>query len=399
MAPTYNLPGIRPFLAIKLFCSLAKHIRILTLSWLIFEITKSPLALGFIGLAEAIPYIISILWAGQYVDRKEKSRVLRNSNIGCCCCSIAFTLLISAEAPSTLALYGVIGCLGLATSYYTVSASAYLQGLVSKEHFSQVYASSVGLYQTGVIVGPIAAGCIIAWKGAVASMSLVIGLELIAIYLVRYLPKHPPAPSALISSGVENIRVGLKYIKAKKTIWAPMLLDMIAVLFGDVVAILPIFAVLLGVGSEGLGVLRAGPAIGGILVTVTQSIYPCVPISWKALLRTVTFFGICMICFALSSNFYLSLLFLILSGIADSISVIIRQSTYQAHTPHELRGRIASVNGIFIRSSNEIGAFESGLAAQLLGTIPSVLFGGIIAIGVVGVMQWKIPSLESDTPR
>jgi sugar phosphate permease len=106
-----------------------------------------------------------------------------------------------------------------------------------------------------------------------------------------------------------------------------------------------------------------------------------------------------MICFALSSNFYLSLLFLILSGIADSISVIIRQSTYQAHTPHELRGRIASVNGIFIRSSNEIGAFESGLAAQLLGTIPSVLFGGIIAIGVVGVMQWKIPSLESDTPR
>jgi MFS family permease len=393
VSETIRVPGLGPLLVTRLCSSLARHMRLLVLSWLVFELTKSPLALGLIGLAEAIPYIVSVLWAGQFVDRTEKRSVLLRATGGMALSSAGLTALIAGPSIPLWAVYGFICLLGLFTSYMTVGSSAYLQSVVAKEHYPRVFAWNVGLFQTGIIAGPILAGSLIAWQGAFMTMAAVLLLECFSVASVFCYPLHHPSgehhPSA-----IQSIATGLRFIRSKKILLAPMALDMVAVLFGDVVAILPVFADMLGVGPEGLGVLRAAPALGSIVVTIVQGIRPWVPISWKILLRVAELFGISMIFFALSGHFWLSVLLLILGGVVDGMSVIIRQSMYQSNTPDEYRGRVAAVNGIFVRTSNEIGAFESGLAASLLGTVPSVIFGGAVAVGVAALMRWRFPTLD-----
>lgn len=394
MREIFSIPGLKPALLTKVTGASAKGMRQLVLAWLIYDITKSPFALGLIGLFEAIPYIASSLFAGQYIDRVEKRLVLLKAIGGMALCSILLLLLTTMHQPLIAGYYTIIGLLGFATSYYTVSMTTIFQETVPKEHYPQAFSANVVAYQLGVIGGPILAGFTIAHYGVIHALIIVCAFDILSLIAASLFPKHEPHPTEVEETKLQSIKSGLRFIRNHKILWAPMILDAVAVLFGDVVAILPVFAVLLGVGPEGLGILKAAPSVGALLVTGLQSIRPFLSLTWTALLRSVSIFGISMIAFALSQDFYLSIVALFIGGAADAISVVIRQSTYQAHTPKKFRGRVAAVNGIFIRTSNEIGAFESGVAASLLGTVPSVLFGGAMSLIVVGVMRWKVPRLE-----
>jgi hypothetical protein len=205
-----------------------------------------------------------------------------------------------------------------------------------------------------------------------------------------------------VSSDVQEhawaaIKTGLRFLMHKQIIFACMLLDMLAVLFGDVVAILPVFAAMYGAGPVGLGLMRSAPAIGSCITSILEARRPFIPIAWGSLLKVVIVFGGCIIAFALSHNFYLAVFFLIGGGLADGVSVIVRQSVYQANTPDGLRGRVAAVSGMFIRVSNELGAFESGLAAQLLGAVPSVIMGGSLTMVVAFLMWLKYRNVDIET--
>jgi MFS family permease len=241
------------------------------------------------------------------------------------------------------------------------------------------------LWHVGAVTGPAIGGLVYGFKGVEAAYAGVIFFALVALLLLIPIKKKPIVKSLLVESLKERLFSGLRFVFKNQIMLGALSLDMFAVLFGGAVAMLPVFAnEILHVGPEGLGVLRAAPALGAITMSLFLAYHPPLKNAGKALVFAVTGFGVCMILFALSTNFYLSMAFLILSGMFDNISVVIRATIVQLMTPDEMRGRVASVNSIFIGSSNEIGSFESGLAASLMGLVPSVIFGGVMTLIVVG---------------
>ena len=371
--------------------------RSLVLSWLVYQLTGSALALGYIGLAEALPYLASVLWAGELADRSSKRRLLFWAVLGQAGCSVVLAALALAPSPSLPAIYVVIGLTGLLASFETVSLQSYTQTLVPKADYPRAFAWHLALLQFSTVAGPVCAGFSINTIGAAFSLGIVSAIGFAASAATLSLKDLVTEGTAPQQRPLENIVAGLRFIRNKRVLWAPMVLDMTAILFGDVVAIFPVFASLLGVGPVGLGMMRAAPAVGSLVISTAQAVHPLFPASWKTVYRSLFCFGLSMICFAFSPSFWLSIFVLMLGGIADGINGVARQSVYQANTPDELRGRVSAVNGIFIRTSNEIGAFESGLAADLLGAVPSVIFGGLVAVGACVMMSLRFPNLEEPT--
>lgn len=384
----------RNWLTCRFFSSFAKQMQVLVVMWQVYQLAHNPLALGLIGLAEALPYVLVGLWAGAAADRYEKKRLIIGAEMGLIICSSVLLLLTLSGNQAVLAIYITIGFAAIFSSYELPASSSYIQMIVPKEHFSKAAAWNLASYQVATIGGPILGGLLIQTYGPVAAYGCVVGLLCVAVLLATRLQRIKAAPRN--EKALESIRIGLKFLVSQPIIFACMALDMFAVLFGDVIAILPVFAEILKVGPLGLGFLRASPAIGSAIVSVMEAHRPFIQVSWKSLLRAVTIFGFSMIVFALSKNFYLTIFALMVSGFADGISVIVRQSIYQAFTPDHLRGRVASVSGIFIRLSNEMGAFESGAAAFLMGTIPSVIFGGAMTLFSVALMRWRFPKLDEN---
>ncbi|MCB4756341.1 MAG: MFS transporter [Elusimicrobia bacterium] len=390
----FSVNGFAVWLLSRFFSNFGKQMRSLIVMWQVYALTKDPLMLGYIGLAEALPYVAVALWVGQLTDRREKKGILLLSMLGHLFCAVALILISLKPQPSLLLIYLVIGLAGVFTSYETVSSSAYVQIIMPKEIFPRAIAWHLMLFQVATIAGPLLGGWALSRVSPVSAYGGVAVLTAVSVLFTLGLGAIHPQPPKAETSGFESIKEGLRYIKSHQIILAAMTLDMLAVLFGDVVAILPIFAEMLGGGAIGLGFLRAAPAAGSLAVAIYQASHPVVQPKWDSLLRSSFVFGAAIVCFALSKNIVLSCLCLMIGGMADGVSVVIRQSIYQAYTPDRLRGRVASVSGIFIRTSNEIGAFESGLAAKLLGTVPSVIFGGGMTLLVAGFMKWKYPKLD-----
>lgn len=389
--------GFRRWLSSRFFSNLGKQIQETVIAWQIFKLTNDPLALGFLGLAEAVPFIGIALWAGHLVDRREKRHFILRAQIGLVASSVVLFLTTFMDQPPILIFYVITAWVGLCASFENISTSAYGQLLIPKDKFPWAMGWNLGLFQVASLAGPPLAGYLLAHVEA-RSIYAVIAVLLTAsvISAMCLSPIHVQTTGPAEESGLDRVKHGLKFIWSQPLILSAMVLDMVAVLFGDVVALYPFFADKWGAGSVGFGFLKAASGIGSGFVSAAQAIKQFVRPSWTALRWVVAVFGLCIIGFALSPNIYLAVMFIAIGGAADGISVIIRQTTYQALTPDHLRGRVASVSSIFIWTSNELGAFESGLVARFIGVVPSALVGGLICVSSVFVMTYlfrkKIPS-------
>lgn len=365
------------------------------LGYELYLITRDPLALGLFGLVEAIPFISLALFGGHLADRYEKLRLMRQS--------LAVIVLGSAglaavmfpavrAAISQTALLGVIYSgaflLGLARGIYTPAASSLKAFLVPRELYPNSSAWISSFWQAGAILGPAGAGFCYAHFGLSGTLGVVFGAFVLAFGLISGI-----APRHVVDGSTENVwaslRAGLVYVYRTKLILYAISLDMVSVFFGGVVAILPIFAEdILRVGPQGLGILRAAPAVGALLIMLWCAHHPPTRHVWRNLLWAVAGFGVATLVFAVSQHFWLSVAMLFATGAFDSVSVVIRQTLLQALPPDHLRGRVVAINSIFVSSSNELGAFESGAAARLLGAVPSVIFGGAMTLATVGWL-WR----------
>ena len=267
--------------------------------------------------------------------------------------------------------------------------------IVPKKMYPNAASWSSSTWQLAAVIGPAFAGFSIAWIGVNSSMGFVLSAIVIALILTLFIKKKPILNPKIGEPIMQSLKAGLSFVFKTKAILVAITLDMVAVLFGGAIALLPIYAQdILNVGSQGFGMLRAAPAVGSLIIMFTSAYIPVTKNAGKKLLTAIFCFGISIIVFGVSSLFYLSLFALFIYGLTDGISMIIRQTILQLKTPDEVRGRVASVNSIFIGSSNELGAFESGLTAKLMGTVPAVVFGGIMTILSVGFTSLKFPDFK-----
>ena len=379
----------------------AAQVQGVVVAWQIYTRTKDPFSLGLVGLAEVIPFISVALFAGHVADRVDRRRLALVALCALALCSVALLALAVPFDRGTLRpvwpLYAVIFGTGIARSFIQPARTALTSQLVPRALYANAttWRSSAG--QTASVAGPAIGGLLYALGGATLAYVVVVALMGVAVGAMLLMPSPgrvaPPAGER--ESMRESLAGGLRFVVRQPVVLGAISLDLFAVLFGGATALLPVFAdTILHVGPRGLGVLRAAPAAGAVLMSLVLAHRPPFRRAGAALLASVAAFGLCMIGFGLSRNFALSALLLALSGMVDNVSVVIRSTLIQVMTPAHLLGRVASVNSIFVGSSNEIGAFESGLAAKLIGTVPSVVLGGMMTLAVVGTVGWKLPELR-----
>jgi len=372
-------------------------------SWHMYFLTKNVLWLGLIGLVEVLPQISIALFAGHYIDLWDRKKIVRNTTFLLLLGS-AILMLYSVESFHSFERLGVwpifvtIFLTGLSRGILMPANTALIGQLVDKRDYANAATWSSANWQVGAVVGPAIGGLIYGFSSITIAYSAIFILYLCSLFIFSSVKiEHIVIPP---TDGEEEdmfsrIREGIRFVVKSPELMGAFSLDMLAVFFGGAVAMLPVFASdVLHVGPEGLGFLRACPALGAIMMSFYLMFHPPVKHSGVILLLCVAGFGMCMIGFAFSHLFWLSGLLLLLSGLFDNVSVVIRGTILQLYTPEHMRGRVASVNSIFIGSSNELGAFESGMAAKIMGLVPSVAFGGIMTLIVVGVTAKVNPVLR-----
>jgi MFS family permease len=357
------------------------------MGWQMYEFTNDPLQLGLVGLAEGLPALCLALFAGYLVDRGDPKKIYFGVLL---ISTLSLFLSWFAKNPSHLFLAAIMT--GLVRSFASPALQTVFPRLVTKEKLKETNAWTTGAYKLATISGPAVGGTLLALKGKDAPYALaffVLSLAILSFPKVK-VPKAHLSPSTSASTGNSSVKkpslldemlVGLKFVYREKFLFSSLCLDMFAVLFGGATAILPMFAKdVLDLGPQGLGILRASPAVGALIMSIILIRRPFIRQEGKTLFWVVFGFGVTTLLFALSRNVWLCSLFLGIGGALDSISMVIRGALVQTLSPDHMRGRIASVNSIFIGSSNEIGAFESGVAARVFGLIPSLHFGGVMTI-------------------
>jgi MFS family permease len=386
------------FVASLIALTLGTQIQATVVAWQVYALTRDPLSLGFVGLAEALPFIGAALYAGHLADRHDR-KLLALLSIGVQTLS-AFALLAFTLRPEVLAggrvwpIYAVVFVSGLARSFLQPARNALVVEIVPRETFANAITWRTSLWETAAVVGPALGGMLYGFSGARSAYLTEAALCLAGLLLYARIAytRRPRAPRE--GSIGENLTAGIRFLLTQPELLGAQLLDLFSVLFGGAPALLPIFASeILRAGPEGLGVLRAAPAAGAVLMSVVLA-HRKLRRAGRTLLFCVAGFGLCWVFFALSHSFWLSLALLAVSGMMDNVSVVIRSTLLTLRTPERMLGRVSAVNQIFIGSSNEIGSFESGVAARLLGAVSSVLLGGLVTLGVVGVTAWKIPALR-----
>lgn len=396
-----QIPEFRWFVLSRFLLTLSIQMQGVAVAWQIYELTKDPLALGLIGLAEVIPAVSVSLYAGHVADvmpRKKIALVCFSVLIGCSAAFFALNLASLKEGIpiSATTIYAIIFITGIARGFASPAISSITPQIVPREFFENASAWNSTMWEIGAISGPAIGGFVYGFFGATTTYAIDTTLLMCALFLMMPLKSRPPVITRQNKSLNESLAEGLKFVFKNELILSAITLDMFAVLFGGAVALLPIFASeILNVGAEGLGLLRAAPSVGALLTALYLTRRSVGENAGKKLLFSVASFGICMILFGISTNAYISFILLAVSGVFDCVSVIIRSVILQIHTPDEMRGRVSSVNQIFINSSNELGTFESGVAAKLMGVVPSVVFGGIMTLGVVGAIFWKAKRLTA----
>ena len=383
------------------FClTLAILIQEIIVAYSLYKITKDPLTLGLIGLAEAIPYIALSLWGGYFADRFNKQTIMKI----CLFFAIPLPLVLwglfhayglKQIELSTLSwgVYAVIFGLGTIRGFYNPSATSLKPFLIPREIYANGATWTTIGWQSGVIIGPMLGGFMLAFFGRETSFISVAVVLSLCFLLVNLLSKRT-FPKIETERVLQSLGEGFRFIAKTKIVLWTISLDLVSVLFGGVIALLPIFAEdILKIGPEGLGYLRAAPSIGALITMIALTRFPPTRHAWRNMLLAVAGFGLFTLLFAYSDYLWLSLFALAMTGACDSISVVIRQTILQIYPPENMRGRVAAVNGMFVSSSNELGAFESGLAAKYLGPVIATVFGGSMTLLVVALSWAKTKDL------
>ena len=363
--------------------------------WQVYEMTRRPLDLGLVGLAQFLPGILLFLASGHAADRFERRRLILVCQIAFAICS-AFLLAITLRGPrEVLPIYVVLVLLGVVRSFNGPAGQAFLPQLVSEEHFPNAVAWAATIFQAATIFGPIIGGVVYAatrGPSAVYGTAIVTSL-LAAVATSRIHPRRPPKHREPPS--LKTVLAGFHYIWQKKLILGSISLDLFAVLLGGAVALLPVYAKeILRTGPWGLGLLRGAPGVGAAAMAILLAYRPIRRRAGVTMLWCVAGFGVFTIIFGLSRSLYVSLASLLLLGASDMVSVVIRNTLVQITTPDEMRGRVSAVNMLFIGASNEFGQFESGITAHWFGTVPAVVFGGVGTLVVIAVWSWLFPELR-----
>ncbi|CAZ95592.1 MFS transporter [Zobellia galactanivorans] len=390
------------FLLVRFAMVFAWSMQFIVIEWQVYSMTKDPLSLGIIGLMEVIPAVSMALFAGHIVDQTEKRNLLVKCIFGFSVISFGLFMLswpsLDQKVDTGTILYGIYFLVflgGIVRSFLGPTIFSLIALIVPKKIYPNAATWSSTTWQLASVLGPALAGFSISWIGVHWSMCLIFGFSVMALIALFQISKKPILNPKIGEPVFQSLREGLRFVFSTKAVFGALTLDMIAVLFGGAVALLPIFAQdILNVGSEGFGVLRAAPAVGAALTMLGSTRFPLHKNAGKKLLLAVFGFGICMIVFGLSTYFWLSVIALFVSGAVDGVSMIIRQTILQLKTPDNMRGRVASVNSMFVGSSNELGAFESGLTAKLMGTVTAVVFGGAMTLLTVGATAIVSPSFR-----
>ncbi|ALM07081.1 MFS transporter [Sediminicola sp. YIK13] len=376
------------FLLVRFAMVFAWSMQFVVIEWEVYSITKNPLSLGIIGLMEVIPAVGMALLAGHIVDQSEKRNLLIKCLLGFSVISFGLFLLtwprIVADWSTNIILYSIYFLVflgGFVRAFMGPTVFSLFSLVVPKKIYPNAATWSSSVWQMASVLGPALAGFSITWIGVHWSMCLIVGFSALALVFLFQIPKKPILNPKIGESMMTSLKEGVSYVLKTKAIFGAITLDMIAVLFGGAIALLPIYAQdILKVGAEGFGVLRAAPAVGAFIIMFASAYFPLHRNAGMKLLVAVFGFGICIIIFGLSQTFWISVLALFFSGVTDGISMIIRQTILQLKTPDHMRGRVSSVNSMFVGSSNELGAFESGLTAKLMGTVTAVVFGGTMTL-------------------
>jgi len=393
------------FLLLRFFLVFGWSMQFIIIEWQVYTLTKDPLSLGIIGLMEIIPAFSMALFAGHIVDQNEKRNLLLKCIGLFSLISFGLFFLTSSSVEmswsSTAILYTIYAFVfmgGLLRAFFGPTIFSLVALIVPKKAYPNAATWNSSTWQIASVLGPAFAGLTINWIGVHWSLCIVFGLVLLSFVLLFGISRKPIMNPKIGEPIMQSLKEGVRFVFKTKAILGALSLDMIAVLFGGAVALLPVFAQdILKVGPEGFGLLRAAPAVGAFL---TMLITAYIPISKNAglkLLAAIFGFGVCIIVFGLSSIFWISIVALFFSGVTDGVSMVIRQTILQLKTPDHMRGRVSSVNSMFVGSSNELGAFESGVTAKLMGTVTAVVFGGtmtLITVITTGIVSPTFRKLD-----
>lgn len=364
-------------------------------AWLVYQMSHDALSLGLVGLAEIVPFILMLLFGGAWSDVFNRKRLMTLAMMGFTIVSFGLLylswLLSQGAQISLLWIYALIFLTGLARGVLSPAQNALIGQMIPKNAITQASVWNSLVFHMGSVGGPALGGLLYGYLGVdVAFLVVTTFMVLAVMQLLLMEPVESPTQPEIREPIFHRIGVGIHFVGNHKLLLPAMAMDMVAVLFGGAVAVLPVFAdQILGVGAVGLGWLRASPAVGSLVMSVVLSWFEPKRGAGVLLLWSVIIFGATNLFFALSTVYWLSFLMLFLGGAFDSISAVIRLAIVQIHTPDAMRGRVSAVNAIFIGSSNELGAFESGVAARLMGLVNSVVFGAMVTFSTVGVTAWK----------
>lgn len=390
-------PGFARLLAYRIFAMLSYQVVAVTVGWHIYEVTRNPFSLGLIGLAEVLPFFCVAPFAGYLVDHLPRRR------LGMVACSglVMTALVLTAVAQGWLPFHGVwpiyaaIALTGMVRAFLSPIYNALFARVLERTQYARGAGLGAVVFQAGMVAGPALGGLLVAWGGKGVAYGVAVGVSLIALGCLAALRVSEPVHTGPAAPIFKSIAEGGRFVLGNRIMVGAMALDMFSVLLGGVVAMLPAFLhEILHHGPEGLGVLRAAPALGSVCVGLWLARRPLQRNAGRVLLFAVAGFGLCVIGFGLSSNFWLSAAILLFYGAFDGVSVVVRSTILQLATPEEMRGRVSSINGIFISSSNELGAFYAGTMAKLLGLVPAVVLGGFAVLSVAGITAWKNPTLR-----
>ncbi|MFT4197173.1 MAG: MFS transporter [Pseudoxanthomonas sp.] len=390
-------PAFACVLAYRLGAMLSYQIVAVTVGWHIYEITRDPFSLGLVGLAEIVPYFFIAPFAGYLVDHLPRRRL----GIAACLGLVATASMLLAVAGGwlpwrgTWPIYAAVAVTGMVRAFLGPIYNALFAHALPRTSYARGASIGSVAMQAGMVAGPALGGALVGWGGsalgyaaaAAIAATAMVGLALLRVQELPLSGERVPV--------LRSIAEGVRFVFSHQIMLGAMALDMFSVLLGGAVSMLPAFIHdILHHGPEGLGILRGAPALGSVLVGLWLARHPLHKHAGRVLLGAVAAFGLCTIAFGLSRHFWLSALILLAYGMCDGVSVVVRQTILQLATPDNMRGRVSSISGIFIGSSNELGAFYDGTMARLLGLVPAVVLGGCVTLLVVAATAWRAPKLR-----
>ncbi|HEY9362619.1 MAG TPA: MFS transporter [Chitinophagaceae bacterium] len=397
-----HIKEFRLHIIARFFYTMALRMVTTVVAYKLFQLTQSSFSIGLVGLSEFIPVFSLALYAGHVIDRTDKRTMLLNNILLYGLCVIALIIITSSYIESNIStlmlevsFYLIIFFSGITRAFAGPTSSAIISQLVPRNvlHYAANISSSTWL--SASIAGHASAGFFIAWFGVHGTFYIVLAYVLVSALVFSSVKRKPAAVTDLSQKTWASVKEGLKYIQSNKILLGAISLDLFAVLFGGAVALIPEFAIkILQVGPIGFGWLNAATDMGAVTMIILVTVFPMKKNQGKILMTAVAGFGITILVFGLSTIFWISFFALLIGGMLDGISVIIRNTVLQLTTPDNMRGRVASVNSMFVNSSNELGQFESGVTARLMGASPAVLFGGTMTLIVVIISWFKAPSLR-----